>query len=205
VAGDWEDYYTTVRDREPRDTLTSALDAFGAASAGSPHRVAVDLGCGDGTDTLALLAAGWTVTAIDASPLFPDFLMPRVPDDDRGRLTVQIADFRSAVLPACDLLHAAFSLFFCPADDFGGLWQRIRTAVRPGGRIACHLLGPQDSWVVRRGQEARSWHTREQVDALLADFVVERLDETAEEGWSCSGEKFWHLWRVLARVPPAGT
>lgn len=199
MSDGWQDYYTTVSSREPRDTLVAALAAFD----GEPpamHRVAVDLGCGDGTDTLELLRRGWAVTAIDASPDFPPFLLSRVRAEDRERLTVQVADFRDAVLPGCDLLHAGFALFFAPAMDFDDLWARIRAAVRPGGRIACHLLGPRDSWVAE-GRDPCSFHPREQVDALLSGLDVERLEETAEPGWSVSGEKFWHLWRILARVP----
>jgi tellurite methyltransferase len=216
---DWDGYYATVRVREPRDTLVSALAAFAtgdACDAGGPPaaggtdgggtapaagvRHAVDLGCGDGTDTLALLAAGWSVTAVDASPSFPEHLVPRVPPPARARLTVEVADFRSTALPPCDLLHAGFSLFFCPPDAFDALWQRIRAAVRPGGRIACHLLGPHDTWAVAAAP-GMSWHGRAQVDALLAGLVVERLEETDEDGWSHAGDKHWHLWRILARVP----
>jgi tellurite methyltransferase len=201
VSENWADYYTTVGEREPRDTLVSALAAFAVSPPAGGPGVAVDLGCGDGTDTLALLAAGWTVTAIDASPDSPAFLLPRVPPADRDRVTTRIADFREAVLPDCDLVHAGFSLFFCPAADFPALWDRVRGAVRPGGRIACHLLGPRDTWVTEVGADAANWHTREQVDALLAGLDVERFEETAERGWSYAGEKFWHLWRILARVP----
>lgn len=215
MGDDWAGYYTTVSSRAPRDTLVAALAAFdqddavrAAASRDpapgsggvAPQRVAVDLACGDGTDTVELLRRGWTVTAIDASPDFPRFLLPRVAGQDRGRLTVQVADFGSVALPPCDLLHAGFALFFCPPTGFDDLWAGVRAAVRPGGRIACHLLGPRDSWVVD-GPGRYPVHTRAQVDALLAGLDVERLEETAEPGWSYAGEKFWHLWRILARVP----
>jgi SAM-dependent methyltransferase len=202
---DWDGYYATVRVREPRDTLVRALEAFDqddarAGAAVGAVRHAVDLGCGDGTDTLALLAAGWSVTAIDGSPSFPEHLGPRVPPSLRDRVTVEVADFREAVLPPCDLLHAGFSLFFCPPAAFDALWQRIRGAVRPGGRIAAHLIGPHDTWAVA-GDPRMTWHSREQVDTLLAGLVVERLEETDEVGWSYAGDKRWHLWRVLARLP----
>ncbi|MBI4941193.1 MAG: class I SAM-dependent methyltransferase [Actinobacteria bacterium] len=208
VTGDpWDGYYTTVSSREPRDTLVSALAAFDTDDAQNPSgatgRHAVDLACGDGTDTLALLARGWSVTAVDASPAFPAHLLPRVPADALDRLEIRVEDFRTAALPACDLVHAGFALFFCPPEDFGGLWQRVRGALRPGGRVACHLLGPKDTWATEApGDGTRTtWQDRAAVDALLAGLVVERLEETDEDGWSYAGEKHWHLWRVLARRP----
>lgn len=208
----WDAYYATVRVRAPRDTLVAALAAFDAERRGSvvgpagpvgAGLRAVDLGCGDGTDTLALLERGWAVTAIDASPAFPAHLLDRVSPAARSRLDLRVEDFRTADLPASDLVHAGFALFFCPPESFAGVWQRIRAALRPGGRVACHLLGPQDTWALQGAPDGTrmTWHDRVEVDALLAGLAVERLEETDEQGWSYAGEKRWHLWRVLARQP----
>jgi SAM-dependent methyltransferase len=57
----WADYYDENEDREPRESLLEALSRF----ASGPHD-AVDLGCGSGIDTLAILERGWWVFATDA-------------------------------------------------------------------------------------------------------------------------------------------
>lgn len=57
----WADYYDENEDREPRELLLEALSRFGSG----PHD-AVDLGCGSGIDTLAILERGWRVFATDA-------------------------------------------------------------------------------------------------------------------------------------------
>jgi SAM-dependent methyltransferase len=192
-VSDWDAYYRTVASREPRTTLVAALRAAGDGDG----RLAIDLGCGDGTDTIALLDAGFRVLAVDSSPDFPRFLLPRVPDDQRDRLEVLVGDFRTVELPPCDLVHAGFSLFFCPAADFEAMWGRIRAALRPGAILSCHLLGPNDSWATRPDCTA---HDRHAVEALLSGLYVDQLDEEEKDGWSCSGEKHWHLWHVLARA-----
>src|SRR6185312_10891899 len=61
----WREYYERTAGQPPRQTLLAALDRCSAAAQG---RSAVDLGCGDGRDTIELLRRGWRVLAIDAEP-----------------------------------------------------------------------------------------------------------------------------------------
>jgi hypothetical protein len=51
----WADSDDENEDREPRGLLLEALSRFGAG----PHD-AVDLGCGSGIDTIAILERGWS-------------------------------------------------------------------------------------------------------------------------------------------------
>src|SRR6266508_2451691 len=60
-AGEWTEHYDENEDRAPREMLLEVLDAFG-----SEEPQAVDLGCGSGIETLAMLERGWSVFAIDA-------------------------------------------------------------------------------------------------------------------------------------------
>ena len=62
-AEEWEEYYESTGDRRHRDTLEKALVRFDKEEAVG-H--AVDLGCGNGRDTIELLRRGWSVLAIDA-------------------------------------------------------------------------------------------------------------------------------------------
>ncbi|HIK40432.1 trans-aconitate 2-methyltransferase, partial [Thermoleptolyngbya sp. M55_K2018_002] len=63
----WQQYYQAVEGRPPRTTLTRALDSI-AQDPNPLPRFAVDLGCGDGRDTVELLRRGWRVLAIDGEP-----------------------------------------------------------------------------------------------------------------------------------------
>lgn len=191
----WTDYYDAQEDdREPRELLVQVLDAFGAAG----ERRAVELGCGQGLDTLELLRRGWTVLAIDAEPEGIRRLRARVPPELEPRLRVELARMEDVSLPRADLVWASFSLFFCPPDRFDGLWSGIRAAVRPGGRVAGELLGERDTWAPDTEFSAFS---REQALGLLDGFVVERFEEEEEDGEACSGPKHWHVFHVIARRP----
>lgn len=190
----WVTYYQAVAGRPPRETLLKALDAF--SSLPRPG-FAVDLGCGDGRDTVELLRRGWRVLAIDGEAKAFDRLLER-PDLQRDLLHTQQMRFEALSLPASvDLINASFCLPFCPPANFPTLWQTIVTALKPGGRFCGQLFGDRDSWIKFPN---RTHHTRQQVEALLQPFEVEWLEEEDHPGVTAIGEeKHWHIFHIVVR------
>lgn len=185
----WDEYYRAIEGRSPRPLFVEALQRAPAPG------IAVDLGCGDGTETLALLHEGWTVLAADATPEAIERLLSSVPAEAADRLTTAVAPFHELDLPAADFVYAGLSLPFCAPGDFGEAWRRITDAVRPDGLLAVHLFGPRDSWA---GTPEMTFHTRDDVDALLEGFDVRQLTEQDEDGEAVSGPKHWHVFHVIA-------
>lgn len=110
----WVTYYEAVAGRPPRETLLKALAAYDAELLPNRPRLAVDLGCGDGRDTVELLRRGWQVMAIDGEQKAFDRLLNR-PDIQRDRLQTQLMRFEVLTLPAnVDLINASFCLPFVP-------------------------------------------------------------------------------------------
>lgn len=201
---DWGAYYQAVAGRPPRETLLKALANFEAEMDDRPNdrppetpRLAVDLGCGDGRDTVELLRRGWQVLAIDGEQKAFERLLSR-PEIQPDRLQTQLMRFEALALPpAVDLINASFCLPFCPPSRFPNLWQTIVTALQPGGRFCGHLFGDRDSWVV---YPHRTHHTRPQVEVLLSPFEVEWLYEEEHPGVTAIGEeKYWHIFHITAR------
>jgi trans-aconitate methyltransferase len=190
---DWDGFYDWIAGREPRPLLTRALEYYGEVS---PGAVAVDVGCGDGVETQGLLAAGFAVTAIDATAGSIE-LLRRLPEAG-GRLTPVHATMQEAEIPPADLVYAGYALPFCPPDAFDGLWGRLRAALRPGGLLACDLFADRDEWV---GTSDMTFVTRDRVQDLVAGLDVRSLHEIEEEGQTFSGPKHWHTFQVVARQP----
>jgi trans-aconitate methyltransferase len=187
----WTDYYRKTEGRPPRPTLLFALDRFAAPG------FAIDLGCGDGRDTIELLRRGWPVLAIDSEPAAIERLAARPDLPDPRRLETRIASFETAVWPEADLVNASFSLFFCPTDAFPALWRKIAVSLAPGGRFAGHLLGARDSWAGRRHVIV---HDDDALGRLLAGFTVEMHDIEETDSVTPRGEaKHWHLHHLVLR------
>lgn len=185
----WSDYYQAVEGRPPRETLLMALAKF------EVPQFAIDLGCGDGRDTVELLKRGWRVLGIDGEAEVIARLQSR-PNIDLNRLETRVMRFENLVLPTVDLVNASFCLPFCPPEHFSELWNKIVAALRVGGRFCGQLFGDRDSWATYPNM---SHHTRSQVEELLQPFTVEVLQEEEHPGTTALGEqKYWHIFHIVA-------
>ena len=202
----WPAYFDVVAGKPPRETLLAALASF--ESEGVPGHggdplvdgpLAVDIGCGDGRDTVELLRRGWRVLAIDGHP--DAFRRLRAREDLGGtdRLECLHAPFEGLELPRATLVNASFSLPFCDPDRFGALWASIRSAIEPGGRFAGQLFGDRDDWA---SIEDRTHHTRDEALELLEGLGIEVFAEQEEDGKDAlENPKHWHRFDVVARRP----
>lgn len=193
----WIAYYNAVAGRPPRETLLKALALFEEELPADAPKFAVDLGCGNGRDTVELVRRNWHVLAIDAEEAAIARLLSHL-ELKLDHLKTRIERFEELTLPRSqDLINASFCLPFCPPDAFPKLWQTITHALRPGGRLSGQLIGDRDSWAEYSNT---NYHTRQEVDTLLAAFEVEWLVEESHAGKTAIGEdKYWHLFHVVAR------
>ncbi len=190
----WKEYYQKIKGRAPRQLLLDVLACYPDEPTG--QRSAIDLGCGDGTESAFLLERGWEVLAIDGEPDAIGHLLEKVPRIKMGRLHTQVAKFKDVRLPPADLIYASVSLPFCEPEYFSALWESIVTAIRPGGRFAGQFFGPKDSWA---GNPAMTFHTEDEVRNLFPEFEIEHFHELDEDGSAVSGPKHWHIFTVIAR------
>ena len=115
-----------------------------------------------------------------------------------ARLDIRHAKFETIALPRCTLVNSSFALPLCPPEAFPGLWSRICDALESGGRIACQLLGPRDSWAARRPPIAI--HSRAEAETLLAGLETEMLEEEETDSITPRGQKkHWHIFHIVAR------
>ncbi len=190
---DWPGYFAAVAGKGPRETLIEALRLWGDR----PPGFAVDLAAGEGRDAAELVRRGWRVLAIDGHPQAIARMAARVDVPDWSRLRTVQAMMEDAPLPECDLLNASFALPFCLPHRFAELWERIVSAVRPGGWFCGQLFGDRDTWAALPD---RSHQTREQAMEMLARFDIAQFNEEDKDGADAHHHpKHWHVYHVVAR------
>lgn len=181
----------------PRNTLLAALERFETEEPGKAGREAVDLGCGEGRDTVELLRRGWRVLAIDAHPEAFEWMLARSDLQNVELLETKLAKFQDTIWPEADLVNASFALPFCPPEYFTELWDRIVRSLRPSGRFSGQLFGDRDDWAKI---PTNTHHTRAQVEKLLESFEIEVFNEEESDGKTALQEpKHWHIFHIVAR------
>ena len=192
---DWPGYFASVLGKGARETLLAALDSF--ALEGFGEGLGVDIAAGEGRDSLELLRQGWRVVATDNHPDAFPLLWSRVPEAQKSRLTAVEVDFAEMQVPDCDLVNASFALPFCKPEVFPGLWHRIVSAIRPGGRFAGQFFGDRDTWASLPG---RTHHSRVEVMTLLEGFEIEMMnEEEKDDPPELRNPKHWQLFHVVAK------
>jgi trans-aconitate methyltransferase len=167
----------------------------------SPQALAVDLGCGPGVETLALIEQGWHVLAVDQAAAAIEAVQARVPAPWQPQLETQVCAFEDLVLPPANLIYAGFSLPFCPPAAFERFWERLRFALLPGGLFAAQFIGQRDSWVARWPE--LTLHTEAQLAQRLQGWRIEQLLEVEQDESTHQGARHWHYFSVLAMRPSA--
>lgn len=186
TEADWPAYYRRVAGRAVRPFAVRA-------AAATPTGFAVDLGCGDGTETAWLVEQGWQVLAVDRE----EEAIRRVTRRTGGRAAVERADLADYTPPTADLVLACAALPFIPPPQFDHAWARLRAAVRPGGILAVELFGDRDSWAMDPGM---TFHRRADVEGLMAGTEILHLEEREFDDPSGRGPKHWHRFEVVARA-----
>lgn len=187
----WKEYAEKTIDTPPRPLLVEAEKAI------TTKHAALDLGAGGLHDSRYLLDQGFEhVTAVDSSPNAQD-TADTLPAD---RFSYLISSFEDLDLPeaAYDLINAQYSLPFITRAKFAPTFEKIKQALAPGGIFAGQFFGTRDSW--NSPETTMTFLKREEIDELLKDIEVLKLEEEDRDGVTIKGSaKHWHLFNVLAR------
>ena len=192
----WIEFNGVQGGRAVRPLCRAALRLAGPGAG----RTAIDLGCGAGIESRALLSQGWRVHAVDGSPETPAVVL-RTIGGVHPLLTVRTSHYEQLdSLPAADLIYAGYSLPYQPMPSFRRVWTMIRSALRPGGILAVNLFGVHDSWA---GTEQMTFFEANEARALFDGLEIVSWDEEDADGPAYSGPKHWHVFDVIA-VSPSG-
>jgi SAM-dependent methyltransferase len=129
---DWDQHYSDAAnlDLAPDPLLVQAADLL-------PPGRALDIACGAGRHALHLARLGWSVTAVDASPVAIAALRAR----GRGlAIDARVGDLEGGFPLDTGTYDLVCDFFYLQRN----LFPALRDATRPGGAFAgaIHLAGP---------------------------------------------------------------
>lgn len=211
-----------IRQADRHDRVAGPLgDCALRALAPRPGDRALDVGCGCGGTTSALAAAGCDAVGLDLEPAMVAAAESRFPG-----IRFHAADIEVATPPGgpYDLVYSRMCLMLL-ADPVAGL-RRIRSALRPGGRLAATVfragcanpwlfatvlgaaphLGPMPPLPMGDEPGPFAWADPDRVTALLTaagftDAAVEPYDVTLSPGAAPDEVAEWLIDQGPAGVP----
>ena len=186
---DWEAFYRNTKETPPSALLVQALESV------LRKEKALDLGAGALKDTKFLLQQGFEVTAVDQEPVLTEMAEAV----GSARLHAVVSSFEAFDFPedAYDIANATYALPFNPPETFEAVFRQMKDSLAPGGVFCGQFFGTKDQW---NANPRMTFHTKEQVEALLGGLEVIKLAEREWDGRTADGTpKHWHVFDVIAR------
>lgn len=112
-----EKYYNITKNAKPHTNVANFLKL------NIDPAIAIDLGCGAGRDTIALLKYNWNVLAIDKEDT-EDIIKDQLSKEEQRRFKFLKSVFGEMNLPKANLIVANFSLPFSKKEYFNSIWNK---------------------------------------------------------------------------------
>lgn len=190
-------YFEATKFRETRTDLQRGVERINGP------RIAVDCGCGAGSDIAFLRASGFTVHAFDIEPEAIAICQRRFAGDEQVKLYTD--SFSTFHYPRASLIVADASLFFCPPDEFEFVWQHITESLLGGGVFVGSFLGPDDTMAGPDYDRNAFWPevlvaSEPTVRSWLKPFDIISFTEHRHFGTAPGGNPHqWHIYSVVAQ------
>lgn len=160
-------------------------------------KIALDIGCGAGRDSIFLIDKNIKVESIDKSKPEVQILKNKVKHNPNIKIyTKRIQDFN---FKKYDLINAQWSLPFLPRNDFELILAKIYKSLNQGGFFAGQFFGVNDEWNTPKNANM-TFITKKEAKAFLKQYEEIQFNETKEYGFDRENNpKFWHFFEFVVR------
>lgn len=174
----WDAYFKSKLNDPPAGFVVVALNNL---KQNNPDKIAIDLGCGVGHETLELLKKGYHVVAIDGQEQAFDYMkqLPNMPQYENHLKTV-VSSFEKlnfAELPEADMIVASFALPFMKPQDFNRVWAQVKGKIKPGGYFVGNFFAPDFSFFAEKFRHSMTFHSKAEAMALFNGFEIVGFQE----------------------------
>ena len=188
----WKQYYDKTKKEYPRNNVKFLIDSLNLKFTN-----AIDLGCGQGNDTVYLINNDFKVLGIDKENV-EEIIRERLSQDKQKYFQFKKQKLEALKIPNTDLIIANFSLSFCKKEYFKSMWEKIVESININGYFVGTIFGINDSWN-NLGKDM-SFFTREEAEKLFKQFKIIRFEEIENDKPTALGEeKHWHFYSIIAQ------
>ncbi len=190
-------YYDATTYSETRSDLLLAIELIKGT------KIAIDCGCGAGSDIEQLVTLGFTVYGFDLE----DESISRCQERFKNYKNVNLSrdSFTTFNYPKASLVLADASLFFCPKNEFDCVWHKIYECLFVGGIFCGSFLGPYDTMASPSYSKESFWPSslifrEEEIKAIFENYEICNFTEHKLSGKTTQGVPHdWHIFSVVAR------
>lgn len=187
----WRQFYEKSLKR-PHSQRTEYSIALNESSC----HVAIDCGCGAGSDIAYLISQGYQVHGFDLNPDCIAICNERFALDELVKISQ--ASFENFAYPKSGAIIANSSLFFAEPTSFKKTWRSMISNLAIGGVFVGDFMGKHDSWASGY-RSCTAPLTEQQVADLFLNFEIIKFHERNEFGKTSLGKtKKWHTYSVVA-------
>ena len=192
-------YYDATRDSKARSDLLFSIGLV------KGPKIAIDCGCGAGSDIEYLVSSGFFVHGFDVE----EESISRCQARFKGNKNVALSQdtFSSFSYPKASLVLADASLFFCPEGEFEYVWSQLYECLDSGGIFCGSFLGADDTMAGPGYDKVAFWSDvlvfdHSEVIEIFNNYDICRFTEHKSSGKAPGGEPHhWHIFSVVARKP----
>lgn len=186
AISNWQRYINTQALLPPRPHV---VDAHLFLGDNGRNKVAVDIACGTGRDTLYLLDKGYQVYAFDKDIGSLERLSTHPLACSNPSLDLQLSVFEEYSFPKANMINASACLFFCEPNEFSILWHNIDTALDVNGIFCGHFLGTNSVNVNTHTDKPILTHSQEDIETLLKEYYIISWKVKKEYSAQLTGKK----------------
>ena len=143
--------------------------------------IALDLGAGNGGDTVFLLEKGHKVYAVDFQEESMKRIKENVDEKYQHNLTLINSSFEDldwSTFPQFDLIIAFRSISFIQSKDFYTVWDHMYTGLKDDGIVIVKLFGKQNTAILNY---TMTLFDKKEIDQLINKFDPLYVNEILRE------------------------